>query len=306
LVTGSGGFVFSNFIRKALFNKSEYSFVSIDICKGPNVLNNIYANKGHKFYIGDIADKHFVDVIFEIEKPDIIIHGADTTADDSNELIRTNLLGTQVVLESCIKHKAERILHISSDHVYGVKNLIPSNEDSLLNPDSIYAATKLSSEALVKATCKFYGLNYDIARLSQNFGPRQKICSFIPKVIQSILTNKEISIKENPNKAIEWTYVEDTCSAIMMILKQESTNQIYNISSNFEFSYLEVFHEICNIFKRGNELIKFVESGSQHEKLSIDVSKLKMLGWKPSFKFKTGLFHTCDWYGQNPWFLTNS
>lgn len=302
LVTGSGGFIFSNFIRKALFNKSEYSFVSIDLCVGQNVLNNIYANKGHKFYIGDVADKHFVDVIFELERPDIVIHGADSNF-GSQEMIHSNILGTQIILEACSKWKIERLLYISSDKVYGPQKLSCSKEEDKLNPKTLHAATKLSGELLVTTA----GLNYDVLRLGYNYGPRQQTHNFIPSCIQNILSNKEVVIAGRGDQLREWTYVEDTYSGIMTILNNESHNQIYNISSGFEFSYLEIFQEICNVFERGHELIKFVEAPSDQEyRYSADASKLKALGWKPNFKLKTGLFHTCSWYEKNPWFLRTS
>lgn len=302
LVTGSGGFIFSNFIRKALFNKSEYSFVSIDVCLGPNVLNNIYANKGHKFYIGDVADKHFVDVIFELERPDIVIHGADNNLSSQN-MIHSNILGTQIILEACSKWKVDKLLYISSDKIYGPQKHSSSKEEDKINPKTLYAATKFSGELLVSTS----GLNYDLLRLGHNYGPRQQAHNFIPKCIQNILDNKEIVIHGKGDQLRAWTYVEDTYSGIMAVLNSSPSNQAYNISSGFEFSYLEVFQEICNVFERGYELIKFVEAPPDQEyRYSADASKLKALGWKPNFKLKSGLFNTCSWYEKNPWFLRTS
>lgn len=306
LVTGSGGFVFSNFVRKALFNKSDYSFVSIDLCTGPNILSNIYANKGHVFHIGDVADKHFVDVIFELERPDIVIHGADNNSNDSAALIRTNILGTQNILEACVKWQVERILHVSSDTVYGPVESAKEDE-TVPNPTTLYAASKLSSELLVKAANKTSGLKYDIVRLGSSYGPRQQTRNFIPTAVKGILENKEMVFIAKGDAAKEWTFVEDIYSGVMAVLAKGPSNQIYNISSGSEFTYLEVFQEICNVFERGYELIKFVESSSPQEyRYSTDNSKVKALGWKPNFKLKNGLFHTCSWYEKNPWFLRTS
>lgn len=300
LITGSGGFIFSNFVRKALFNKSDYTFVSIDACRRPHILNNIYANKGHKFHIGDVADSHFIKVIFELERPDIVIHGADTRTGDSSELIRTNVVGTQCILEACSKWQVERMIHISSEEVYGP---LATTEDSQVAPTTLYGATKASSELLVKAT----SINYDILRLSHNYGQRQDLGNFVPSAVHSILNNKEFLCPGRSNQSRDWTYVEDTCSAIMAILHNSSQNQVYNISSGFEYSYLEVFQEICNVFERGHELIKFVETEPpQEDRKPLDISKLKTLGWKPNFKLKNGLFHTCSWYDKNSWFLRNN
>lgn len=301
LVTGSGGFIFSNFIRKALFNKSEYVFVSIDVCRGSNVLNNIYANKGHKFYIGDVADRHFINVIFELERPDIVIHGAVSNSNDSQELIHSNILGTQTIIEACQRWQVEKLIYISSEEVYQPQIHTSADEASLLNPKTLQSITKLAGEFLVKATPK---LNYNIVRLGHNYGPRQQTNNFIPKAIQSVLNNQELTITKNSNDAKEWTYVEDSYTGIMTILEKGEANQIYNISSGYEFSYLEVFQEICNIFERGYDLIKFVENPAiQENRYPIDANKLKMLGWKPNFKLKHGLYQTCLWYEKNPWFL---
>lgn len=299
LITGSGGFVFSNFVRKALFNKSDYTFVSIDACRNPHILNNIYANKGHKFHIGDVADSHFINVIFELERPDIVIHGADNRHGESSELIRTNVCGTQNILEACSKWQVDRMIHVSSEEVYGS---LETAEDSLVAPCTLYGATKAASELLVKTA----SVNYDILRLGHNYGQRQDLNNFVPSAIRSILSNKELVISGRSNQTRDWTYVEDTCSAIMTILHSPSQNQVYNISSGFEYSYLEVFQEICNVFERGHELIKFVEPASpQGDRKPLDISKLKTLGWKPNFKLKNGLFHTCSWYDKNSWFLRN-
>lgn len=300
LITGSGGFVFTNFIRKALFNKSEYTFVSVDACRDNNVLNNIYANKGHKFHVGSVTDKHFLNVLFELEQPDIIIHGADISLGSSEEMINTNILGTQILLEVCARRKIERFIYISTEQVYGPAEKGSCKEDDPPNPVTVYASTKLSGELLVKN----FGLPYDIVRLGYCYGPRQMVCHFIPKVIQNVLKNKESVLLENPNRSRELTYVEDVYSGISTLLNKQPENQITNLSSGFEFSYLEISQEICNTLGRGYELIKFVEPGLDQEvRYSSDVSKLKTLGWKPSFKFRNGLYHTCSWYERNPWFL---
>lgn len=303
LVTGSGGFIFSNFIRKSLFNKSEYSFVSIDVCKGTNVLNNVYANKGHKLYIGDVADKHFVNVVFELERPDIVIHGAANSSGDPKELINSNILGTQIIVEACQNWMVDKLLYISTDEVYPPDLNFSATEDISPDPKNIFAATKLTGELLIKIS----PINYSILRLGKSYGPRQQTHNFIPAAIRSIFNNKELTLLGNSNQTQEWTYVEDIYTGIMAVLEKGEDRQTYNISSGYEFSYLEVFQEICNIFERGYELIKFVEHSAIHShKYSTDANKLKSLGWKPNFKLKNGLYQTCSWYEKNLWFLRTS
>lgn len=303
LVTGSGGFIFSNFIRKALFNKSNYNFISIDICKGPNVLNNIYVNRGHKLHIGDITDKHFVDVVFEFERPDIVIHAAYSNSSDSRDLINSNILGTQTIVEACTKWGVEKLIYISSDEIYSSENGSTHSESSKSSPSSLLGITKLTGELLVVNS----SIDYLILRVGQTYGPRQQTDFFVPRVIKSILNNQEFVFDGSSNHTKEWTYVEDTCSAVMVVLENGKSKEIYNISSNQEFSYLEVSNEISNIFDYGHNLVKFVESeGTTKHSYATDTTKLRSLGWKPCFKLKHGLQQTCSWYHRNPWFLRTS
>lgn len=311
LVTGSSGFIFSNFIRKALFNKSDYSFVSINLCKGPNSLNNTYANKGHTFYVADVADKHVVNVIFGLEQPDIVIHAAaetfvDSAIADASSFIHSNVLGTQVIVDACLKWGVERLIYVSTDEVYGqlAEGAAPWTEASPLAPRNPYSASKAAGELLVKAANQTHGLNFNITRSCNNYGPRQHMRNFIPKIIKSVLQKEEMPIFGNGMQLREWLHVEDNCTAIMKILESGAVNETYNISSGHEFSNIEVFHEVCNIFGHGDELLKFVEDRPGHDyRYALDASKIRAMGWKPSYKFKNGLYHTCNWYEKNSWFL---
>lgn len=311
LITGGGGFLCSNFIRTALFNKSDYRFISIDYCKLPNVLNNIYVNKGHQMYIGNITDRHFIDVIFELERPDIVLHMAaesfvDYSINDTTSVIHSNILGTQVIIDACVKWKVKRLVYTSTDKVYGQlsNESEPSwTEENPLNPLNPYSASKASSELLIKAAYHTYGLEYNITRCCNNYGPRQQIRNFIPNIITNILSKHEVLLFSKGNQLREWMYVEDHYNALMTILDKAPANEIYNISANHEFSKIEVFHEICNIMERGNDLLKFVEDPkSKQNRYSVNSDKLKNLGWKPHWKFKKGLAMCINWYVNNTWF----
>lgn len=311
LCTGSSGFIFSNFVRKATFEKSDYNLVSIDACKEPNALNNIYMNRGHVFHIGNITDRQFIDVIFELERPDIVIHGAaesfvDSAIKDASNFVQSNVAGTQILLDASVKWGVEKFIYISTDEVYGQlssESEISWKEDASLAPRNPYAATKAAGEFLVKAANVTHGLRYNITRSCNNYGPRQQIRNFIPKSIVSILKNEKMPIYGKGTQLREWIHVEDNCKAILKILKDGVDNETYNISSGHEFSNIEVFHEICNILGRGNELIQFVNDRPGHDfRYSVDSSKLRNIGWKPDNKFKNGLYNTVSWYEKNPWF----
>jgi dTDP-glucose 4,6-dehydratase len=311
LVTGSAGFIFSNFIRWALrYHKENYEFVSIDKIALPESVHNVYANRGHKLHIGDVCDRHFVDVIFQLEQPDIVIHGAaeshvDNSIDSADRFVLSNILGTQVIIDKCREHGVKRLVYISTDEVYGQLSEGDESwtENSVLAPRNPYSASKAAGELLVKAAHETHGLEYNITRSCNNFGPRQSATKLIPKIIKCILEEAPIPIYGQGAQIREWIHVADNCSAIIEILKGPA-NETYNISSNYEMSNLELVNMICNIMDGGHSLITFVEDRAGHDfRYSVDNAKLKDLGWKPNFKFRDGLKHTCKWYSKNRWFV---
>lgn len=312
LVTGSGGFILSNFLRKAIFEKKPYEFVSIDKVTKSSVLNNIYSNKNHTFYIGDIADDHFINVIFEYEKPDIVLHGAaETFVDDSlrdpNKFIHSNVLGTQVLVNASIKWGVKNFIYTSTDEIYGQlsdEDAEAWKEDAAYNPRNPYSASKAAGEFVVKAASSSFGLNYSITRSCNNYGPRQTAEKFIPKIIKCILEDQKIPVYGQGLQMRDWLHVFDNCAAIMKVLESGNNGEVYNISSNQEFTNIEVVNEICNIMGKGHALIFYVKDRPGHDfRYAVDSSKLRSLGWDPKFKFKAGLAQTVDWYLNNKFYL---
>lgn len=306
LCTGAGGFVFSNFVRNIRKNQHGYSIVSIDKCTQPNVLNTIYANKGCPLYIGDVADPHFVDIIFQIEKPDFVIHGAAESFGEARNFVHSNVMGTQIIVEACVKHKVKKLVYVSANQVYGVlgSNDVPWSEVSPLNPRNSYSATKAAGEFLVQAAANTYGLNYNIVRPCNNYGPRQSKRNLIPTIVANILHNTEVPIYGQGAQIRDWIHVQDNCNAILNILEKAPVGETYNISAKQEFSNIEVFHEVCNVLGRGHDSVSFVEDKPGHDfRYSLTNDKIRELGWEPSFKFKDGLAHAVRWYEKNQWFI---
>ena len=314
LLTGTAGFIAGNFIRKAIFDKLPYEFVSIDKITNNNLLNNIFVNKSHQFYMNNICDRHFIDLIFQYHKFDYLIHYAasthvDKSIESANEFIENNVLGTQVLIDACVKHNV-KMLYFSTDEVYGAlksENDISWTEDSEISPNNPYAASKAAGELLVKAAGKTHGLDYVITRSSNIYGPRQTPDKLIPKIIKCILEDKSIPIYGKGMQIRDWTNVIDNAQAVVKILENWKSGEIYNISANQEFSNIEVVQEICNFMNKGHNLITFVEDRKGHDfRYSINSSKIKKLGWSPSYRFKGpegGLSHTVNWYKANQWFL---
>lgn len=311
LITGSCGFIFGNFLRKAVYEKQPYQLVSVDRV-GSKAVNSMYWNKNHIFHIADIKDQHVMDTIFQFEQPDIVIHGAaETSIDNStdpNSFVSSNVLGTQVIINCCIKHKVEKLIYVSTDEVYGqlTGETDPSwKETAEINPRNSYAATKAAGELLVKAAHQTHGLIYNITRSSNNYGPRQTPEKLIPKIIKCISQGDKIPIYGQGLEIRDWTHVYDNCAGLMTVLSKGAANETYNIGANQELTNIEVVQKICNIMGKGHELMSFIPDPrlSHDFRYSSDSSKIRELGWKPNFKFKDGIVNTVEWYMSNQWFL---
>jgi dTDP-glucose 4,6-dehydratase len=317
LITGSTGFIFSNFVRRIIYESSNnrdkypYNVVSLDrVSSNSNVL---YVNKNHTFHIADIQDQHIIDIIFQHERPDIVIHGAaetfvDYSLQNPNSFINSNVLGTQVIINACIKHQVERLIYISSDEIYGqLTSEIdpPWTEESPANPRNPYSASKMAGELLVKAAHASHGLKYNITRSCNNYGPRQTPEKLIPKAIKYILNNQKIPLYGQGLQIRDWMHVFDNCSALLTILTQGEPNQTYNISAKQEFPNIEVLQSICNALNKGWDLITFIEDPRKgHDfRYAIDSGKIQKLGWKPQYKFRDGIKETVEWFVNNKYVL---
>ena len=309
VITGSAGFVLGNFVRKALYDQGkrqqqdkQYTFVSIDKLIGDP--KSIYANKSHQLYVADIANSHILDRIFQIERPNIVIHGADEC--NSSSMMSSNIIGTQNIIDACVKHKVEKLLYISTDKIYGNGNDgVLFTEDMLPNPSTSYAASKAAGELLVRAAHSEYGLSYNIARVASCYGPRQQPEKLIPMTIKAILSGSKIPLYRGGIDTRDWLHVADNCSALLTILEKGAAGTIYNVSSGQDFSSLEIVYEISKFMTKGQELI---ETANDPMKIrdsfrKSDNSKLKQLGWAPSIKLRDGLPQVAQWFCDNVWAL---
>lgn len=279
LCTGSAGFIFSNFIRYILKNSADYQIISVDKFSTES-LNSIYRNKSHIVHIGNITDPHFIDMVFTLEQPDFVIHGAAEY--NSPTMVQSNILGTKVIIDACKKHSINKLLFISTYEM-------PTYSE--------FAATKAAGELLVQTS----GINYNIIRLCENYGPKQPMNNFIPAIINGILNNKPIIINESQTKTRDLIHVQDTCESLLCILKNGKDKEIYEVSADQELTDIEIFQKICSILSRGNELLQTVNNTIEAQP-RLNNNNLKELGWTPSFKLKEGLIHTANWYSNNMWF----
>ena len=307
LITGSCGFIFSNFVIYAL-QKTDWEMVSIDKLTYAGSLFNVPQVKRHKLYLGDICDRHFVDNVFKIEKPDIILHGAaesmvDRSIDDPTVFMKTNVLGTQNILDAALKSNIRKVINVSTDEVYGSLETGIADENYALAPRNPYAVSKASADLLGKSYFITHKLPVITTRCSNNFGSRQHVEKFIPKIITSVLQNKKIPLYGDGKNMREWIYVLDHFEALKTIIEKGIIGETYNISSNCEKQNIEVMNTIFEIMGHGQELVEYVKDRAGHDRrYSVDISKIKSLGWSPQFNFEEALRHTCGWYSANRWF----
>lgn len=309
LVTGGCGFIGSNFIRYVL-NHSDYELVNLDKLTYAGNLKNLYDiqdNHRYRFYRGDICNYELVSYIIEKEKIDSIINFAaeshvDRSILSSQEFIRTNITGTNVLLELTRQYELEKYLQISTDEVYG--SLGPDGkftEETPLSPNSPYSASKASADLLVKAFFHTYGIPVIITRCSNNYGPYQFPEKLIPLMIINAINDKQLPVYGDGLNVRDWIYVEDHCDAILKVFEKGRIGEVYNIGAENEKTNIEIVKLILKELKKDETLITFVKDRPGHDRrYAIDATKIKTeLGWKPSHSFENAIKETITWYLKN-------
>lgn len=312
LVTGSCGFIFSNFMRKVMREGGPYTFISIDKVIAPYNQHNVGLNRDHTFYMGDIADETFLNNVFMIEKPDIIIHGAaESFVDDSirsaGPFIHSNVVGTQMMVDMALKHGVQKFIYVSTDEVYGQLNPGDASwtEESPIHPRNPYSASKAAGELIVRAAGETHQLPYIITRCCNNYGPSQPPRNLVPMVISRVLKGDEVLIHGDGSQIREWIYVDDHVAAIQTILEKGKSKETYNIGSGFELTNLEMVAQVEKATGRKAN-IKFIKDRPGHDfRYSVDCKKLAQLGWEPQYPFEESLRKSVQWYIENDWYLKN-
>lgn len=309
IITGGAGFIGCNFIKYIMKNDSNYVIVCYDnltYASNTDVIKEWLINKNFFFIKGDVSDREKVFKTFEKFKPDIVVNFAaeshvDRSIENSKLFFKTNIIGTTVLLDACLKFGVKRFHQISTDEVYGDLPLDSANrffEDSNVSPNNPYSASKASADMIVLSYYKTYGLPVTISRCTNNFGEHQFSEKLIPHTILNALDNKTIPVYGNGLNVRDWIYVQDHCIAIDLILKKGRTGQVYNVAGNNEKQNIEIVKKICKYLNKPEDLIKYVTDRKGHDKkYSVDTSKMyNELGWKPKYNFDTALKDTIDWY----------
>ncbi|HEX7401147.1 MAG TPA: dTDP-glucose 4,6-dehydratase [candidate division Zixibacteria bacterium] len=309
LVTGGAGFIGSNFIRYLLQKHPQYHVVNLDKLTYAGNLDNLSGIEDHshyRFVKGDICDLDLVEGLLK-EGADAILHFAaeshvDRSIYDPGIFVRTNVMGTQVLLESARKFKIGRYLQVSTDEVYGSWGEEGSAEEtSPLLPNSPYAASKASADLLVRSYFETYRLPAIICRCTNNYGPYQFPEKLIPLFITNALFDQSLPLYGDGLYVRDWIHVEDHCRALDLILHGGKVGEIYNVSGGNETTNLRITDLILQKMNKPPSLVKHVKDRPAHDRrYSLNCSKIKTeLGWRPEIPFEEGITNTVEWYSSN-------
>lgn len=324
LVTGGAGFIGSNFINYMIKKYPKYKIINIDFLTYAGNLENLIAVDNYPNYTfikADIRNRTFIDNIFSKEDIDYVVNFAaeshvDRSISDPEVFLTTNIIGTQVLLDSAKKHwktdpddkysleykPGVKFVQISTDEVYGALGKIGMfNEAMPLKPNSPYSASKASADMIVRAYSETYGLPINITRCSNNYGPFQFPEKLIPLVINNCLKEKDLPIYGDGLQVRDWLHVNDHCSAIDTVLHKGIVGEIYNIGGNNEKTNIEIVKLIISRLGKSTNLIKFVKDRLGHDRrYAVDNTKITtQLDWKPTYTFEQGINETIDWYLSN-------
>lgn len=306
LITGGAGFIGSNFIRHIFKKYSDYHIINLDkltYCGNLDNLKDIEKDKRYKFIKGDIADAKTAEravkgceyiVNFAAETHvDRSIHGAA-------EFVRTNISGTHTLLEAAKGCGIKLFIQISTDEVYGSIAEGSFKETDPLMPNSPYSASKAAGDLLARSYFITYKLPVIITRSSNNFGPYQYPEKVIPLFITNLLERKKVPLYADGMNVRDWLFVLDNCEAIDTVLHKGRIGEIYNIGGTTEITNLELTYNILDVLGKDKSFIEHVKDRPGHDKrYSLDISKIKALGWRPVRDFKEALESTVEWYRDN-------
>ncbi len=313
IVTGGAGFIGSNFIYFQLKNHPEDRIVCLDsLTYAGNMatLDEAMKNDHFRFVKADITDKAAVEKLFEEEHPDIIVNFAaeshvDRSVEDPGLFLRTNILGTQTLMDACRKYGIKRYHQVSTDEVYGDLPLdrpdLFFTEETPIHTSSPYSASKASADLLVQAYARTFHLPVSITRCSNNYGPYHFPEKLIPLMISRALADESLPVYGTGENVRDWLYVEDHCSAIDLVIRKGREGEIYNVGGHNERTNLEVVKTILRELGKPESLITYVKDRPGHDRrYAIDPSKIhKELGWLPATTFDEGIKKTIRWYLDN-------
>ncbi len=309
LVTGGCGFIGSNFVRLLLAERPDVHVTNLDALTyagNPENLRDIEKNPRYRFVKGDIADaplvagllKDGIDVVFNLAAESHV----DRSIADASPFIRTNIVGTQVLLDAARAAKVRRFVQVSTDEVYGSLGKTGLfSETTPLAPNSPYSASKTAADLLVRAYHHTYGMDAVTTRCSNNYGPYQFPEKLIPLFVTNLMEGKPVPVYGKGENVRDWIYVEDHCRGILAAAEKGKPGEIYNFGGNAERMNIEITKLVLKELKKPETLITYVADRPGHDlRYAIDATKAKReLGWTPATPFETGIRRTIAWYLDN-------
>lgn len=310
-VTGGAGFIGGNFVHYMVSKYPNYMIHNLDSLTYAGDLTkheSIETKENYHFVKIDITDRESVLNLFSEENYDYVVHFAaeshvDRSITNPGIFVQTNVIGTQNLLDASKEFGIKKLVHVSTDEVYGELDFDPTTfftEETPLQPNSPYSASKASSDLLVRAYHETYKLPINITRCSNNYGPYHFPEKLIPLTISRILNDEKVPVYGNGQNIRDWLHVQDHCSAIDLVMHKGNDGEVYNVGGHNEKTNLEVVQTIIKALGKSEDLIEFVEDRLGHDKrYAIDPTKLEKLGWKPTYNFETGIAQTIQWYVEN-------
>ncbi len=313
IVTGGAGFIGGNFVHYMLKKYPDYRIICIDCLTyagNMETLADVMDNQNFRFCKVDITDREAVYKAFEEEKPDIVVNFAaeshvDRSIEDPDVFLKTNIFGTQVMMDACRKYGIKRYHQVSTDEVYGDLPLdrpdLFFTEATPIHTSSPYSASKASADLLAQAYHRTFGLPVTISRCSNNYGPYHFPEKLIPLMIANALNDKPLPVYGMGENVRDWLYVEDHCRAIDLIIHKGTVGEVYNIGGHNEMRNIDIVKMICKALDKPESLITYVADRKGHDmRYAIDPTKIhNELGWLPETKFEDGLQKTIRWYLNN-------
>ncbi len=312
VVTGGAGFIGSQLVHLLLETRPEWQIVNFDALTYSGNLENVAgleANSRYRFLRGDVADPEAA--AQALAGADAVIHLAaeshvDRSIQDAGDFIRTNVTGTQTLLDAARRGRLSRFVQVSTDEVYGsLGNEGRFSETSPLAPNSPYAASKAAADLLARAAFHTHGVPVIITRASNNYGPRQFPEKLIPLVISNALAGEPVPLYGRGENVRNWIHAADHCRGILVALERGTPGEIYNFGGDDELDNLSLVKRLLRLAGAGEELIRYVADRLGHDfRYSLDSSRARReLGWRPEIALDAGLTATVDWYRQHPAWL---